>query len=287
MDKANVTDDARPSECVWTQNKEEGTLKCTECTGRVHWTCTELPVYQLCVFIKTHRRYTCRPCVKAFMDDRTTEGIELVKTVRQTTEDRQSLETTRYNDIVYSQLHANHQTTATLLQNLEMPINNLAGQVHRVKEIRGDAIAHLADTLSAGHQDRQPAATVDRSTQTTPTQTVHPTVTTDRAVQVSGRALPLPPPSPALPPPHPFSLLTPTLPSLHPSPVLYPRAPPPGRLSWQQGAEEDHCLQPPRTRKAVTPMTARRPAPLARAAWQTTPTMKLLQLWRMTVSPAF
>ena len=77
-------------------------------------------------------------------------------------------------------------------------ITNLTDQVHRA-EIRGDAIVHLADTLSASHQDRQPAATVDQSTQTTPTQTAHPTVTTDRAVQVSGRALPLPPPSPRPP----------------------------------------------------------------------------------------
>ena len=218
---------------------------------KVHWTCMELPVYQLCVFIKTHRWYTCRSCAKAFMDDRTTEETELVKTVRQTTEDGQSLETTRYNDIVYSQLHTNHQTTATLLQNLETAINNLAGQVHRVKEIGGDAIALLADTLSASHQDRQPVATVDRpiqttptqtahptvttdrSTQTTPTQTAHPTVTTDPAVQVSSRALPLPPPPSPRPPtssPLPPLPLTPTLPSLHPSTALYPQAPPPGRL---------------------------------------------------------
>ena len=53
------------------------------------------------------------------MDDRPTEETELVKTVRQTTDDRQSQDTTRYNDIVNSQLHANHQTTTTLLQNLE------------------------------------------------------------------------------------------------------------------------------------------------------------------------
>ena len=108
MDQANETGDARPSECVCKQNKEENTLKCTECTRRVHRTCTELPVYQLCVFIKTHRRCTCSSCPKTFMDDRTTEEMELVKTVRQTTEDRQSQDTTRYNDIVYSQLHANH-----------------------------------------------------------------------------------------------------------------------------------------------------------------------------------
>ena len=80
-----MTDDTRPSECVCKQNKEESTLKCTECTRRVHWTCTELLVYQLCVFIKTHRRYTCCSCAKAFMDNRTTEETELVKTVRQTT----------------------------------------------------------------------------------------------------------------------------------------------------------------------------------------------------------
>ena len=186
-------------------------------------------MYQLCVCIKTHRRYTCRSCAKAFMDDRTTEEIELVKTVRQTTEDGQSLETTCYNDIVYSQLCANHQTTATLLQNLETAINNMAGQVHRVKEIRGDAIAHLADTLSAGHQDRQPGATVDRSTQTTPTQTAHLTVMTDRAVQVSGRVLPLQPPSPRPP------TSSPLLPADSNSPISppLPGAVPPRSSPWK------------------------------------------------------
>ena len=192
-----MTDNARSWECVCKQNKGEGTPKCTECTRRVHWTCTELPVYQLCFFT------TCRCCTKAFMDDSATEEIELVKTVRQTTEDRQSQDTARNNESVYSQLHANHQTTTTLLQNLQTAITNLTGQVHRVQEIRGDghynltgqvhrvqeirgdAITHLADTHSAGHQDRQPAATVDRSTQTTPTQTAHPTVTTDRSTQTT------------------------------------------------------------------------------------------------------
>ena len=212
-----MTDDARPSECVCKENKEESTLKCTECTRRVHWTCTELPVYQLCVFIKTHRRYTCRPCAKTYMDDSTTEEVELAKTGTQTTDDRQSQDSTRY-DTVYSQLRANHQTTTTLLQNLETAINNLAGQVHRAEEIRGDAMALLTDTLSAGHQDRQPAATADLSTQTTPTQAAHPTVTTDRAVQVSGRALPLPPPSPRPPtssPLPPADSTSPISPPLH------------------------------------------------------------------------
>ena len=89
-----MTDDARPSECVCKENKEESTLKCTECTRRVHWTCTELPVYQLCVFIKTHRRYTCRPCAKAYMDDSTTEEVELAKTVTQTTDKAGTLHVT-------------------------------------------------------------------------------------------------------------------------------------------------------------------------------------------------
>ena len=150
-----MTDDARPSECVCKENKEESTFKCTECTRRVHWTCTELPVYQLCVFIKTHRRYTCRPCAKAYMDDSTTEEVELAKTVTQTTDDRQSQDSTRY-DTVYSQLRANHQTTTTLLQTLETAINNLAGQVHRAEEIRGDAMAHLDQpAIKTGSQPPQ------------------------------------------------------------------------------------------------------------------------------------
>ena len=184
-----------------------------ECTGHARkYRCTS------CVSSLRHTDGTLAvPVQKPTLDDSTTEEVELAKTVTQTTDDRQSRDSTRY-DTEYSQLLANHQTTTTLLQNLETAINNLAGQVHRAEEIRGDAMAHLTDTLSAGHQDRLPAATGDQSTQTTPTQAAHLTVTTDRAVQVSGRALPLPPPSPHPPtssPLPPADSNTPISPPLH------------------------------------------------------------------------
>ena len=139
------------------------------------------------------------------------------------------------NSIV-SQLDANHQTTTSLLLNLKAAINSLAGQVQRAEEDRGDVTARLVDTLYAFHQDRQPAATSDKVTQTHVT-TPRPIVMADWSLQVSGRALPLPLP---LPPPGSRSSTTPPLPLL--PPTLSPSHPFISLRKTDETSENDHHL---------------------------------------------
>ena len=109
---------------------------------------------------------------------------------RQLTDDQQPPpETTPDSNSIFSQLRASHRTTTSLLLNLEAAVNNLAGQVPRAEEVRGDVTAQLVNTLCTGYQDMQPTATSDKVTQTQVT-TSSSTVMADRAVQVRGRALP-------------------------------------------------------------------------------------------------
>ena len=112
---STTSDNQQLLDCVCGVTKNSSTLKCTDCTRRVHWGCTELPVYQLCIFIKTHRRYTCPLCASAYIDEKTDEDIQAALTdARQPTDDKSSPpETAIDNKTIENQLQANHQATTT------------------------------------------------------------------------------------------------------------------------------------------------------------------------------
>ena len=158
-----------------------------------------------------------------------------------------------------------HQTTTSLLLNLEAAVYSLAGQVQRAEEVRSDVTEQLVDTLCAFHEDRQPADTSDKATQTHVT-TPRPTVTADRAMQVSGRACHSHHMAPTLPPLHP-PLLPPSLSPSHPpislrkTDEIYQQS---GRLTRVRPPLQAHW------QSANTKWTAARPpAPPVRTAAQT------------------
>eukprot|EP00745_Piridium_sociabile_P006355 TRINITY_DN14128_c0_g1_i10.p1 TRINITY_DN14128_c0_g1~~TRINITY_DN14128_c0_g1_i10.p1 ORF type:complete len:224 (-),score=42.62 TRINITY_DN14128_c0_g1_i10:30-701(-) len=64
--------------CWCHEEKKERILKCSDCGHRIHWTCTELPLYQLCIFVNTQRKFTCQFCASKFMDDKTSEEFQTI-----------------------------------------------------------------------------------------------------------------------------------------------------------------------------------------------------------------
>jgi DNA-directed RNA polymerase subunit RPC12/RpoP len=69
--------------CWCHEEKKERTLKCSDCGHRIHWTCTELPIYQLCIFVNTQRKFTCQFCASKFMDKQDKRGIPNYHAIRQ------------------------------------------------------------------------------------------------------------------------------------------------------------------------------------------------------------
>lgn len=51
--------------CTCKDEVDGRTLKCSECHRKIHFACTSLPPYQLCVFVGSSRLYTCEECAEA------------------------------------------------------------------------------------------------------------------------------------------------------------------------------------------------------------------------------
>ena len=72
------------------------------------------------------------------MDDETADDVQAAQAARQVTDARQLTddqqppqETNHDSNSIFSQLRPNHQTTTSLLLNVEAAITNLAGQAQR------------------------------------------------------------------------------------------------------------------------------------------------------------
>ena len=65
-DSPEITVDAVDSGClVCKQEENKDMLLCSTCSKRVHFACSELPDYQIAMFKKKQRKYTCQLCVVA------------------------------------------------------------------------------------------------------------------------------------------------------------------------------------------------------------------------------
>ena len=54
----------------FTKANEDYTIQCNDCSKWLHYYCSGLPTYQIEVFAKTNRKYTCKKCsVVKFCDD--------------------------------------------------------------------------------------------------------------------------------------------------------------------------------------------------------------------------
>ena len=69
----------KPNECICNKKLQQKSLRCAVCNRKVHWCCTNLPLYQLTMFIKTTRKFTCEQCAQPMIDDRCQEEFELAK----------------------------------------------------------------------------------------------------------------------------------------------------------------------------------------------------------------
>ena len=109
--------------CSDGENKERTMIKCAECKGRIHVSCSRLPLYQVGIYIKTQRKYTCEICADVYFDDAINEVIGMAQKEHQITE-----QTTRAENAQALQnvLQAQHQNVTDNLQNLEIAVTSLA-----------------------------------------------------------------------------------------------------------------------------------------------------------------
>ena len=63
VDQEPMLANCTTSICV--QDDENEKLQCSECTRHLHYRCTQLPAYQIHMFItKRHRKYVCKNCIQ-------------------------------------------------------------------------------------------------------------------------------------------------------------------------------------------------------------------------------
>jgi lysophospholipase L1-like esterase len=146
------------------QNLHGQKLKCSDCSGLLHISCTKLPLYQVCVFLKTHRKYTCEGCAKAFIDERTEEELT-ADTVDEN--ERASLNSQQNHGApscsssgspaLQKMLTSHHQDIMTVMKNLADGVRNMTEQSLRQEESRSQTISDLFHQVSKASAPSKPA----------------------------------------------------------------------------------------------------------------------------------
>ncbi len=62
LDQGNVPP-AQSCACCVNPDSADNMIKCNDCRQWLHFACSQLPAYQLPIFMATQRRYTCQLCV--------------------------------------------------------------------------------------------------------------------------------------------------------------------------------------------------------------------------------
>lgn len=60
------------------KDPKERTLTCSDCRNKVFWRDTKLPGYQIAIFARTQRKFTCEYCTEIMLDDKIMEEVERV-----------------------------------------------------------------------------------------------------------------------------------------------------------------------------------------------------------------
>ena len=213
--------------CWCKEQKKERKIKCSDCGHKIHWSCTDLPLYQVGVYVNTHRKYTCKLCADRYIDEKIREDYDSLgrgsneqdkatstgQKHHQTTThcskdtDQDHVGSAATQAFISQSLAAQQQQTCSILVNIEQAIVSLVEQVQASEEMRGDAMAQLM------LDKREQPASSDAETMTekqSREQTVQTSGTEEEAennssnLQGKEKASPpmphSPPPSPALPP---------------------------------------------------------------------------------------
>ncbi|KAK7501938.1 hypothetical protein BaRGS_00006690 [Batillaria attramentaria] len=115
-----------PTSCPCGLTKTEKGLTCGDCKKRIHVSCSQLPLYQVCIYLKTSRKYTCLACATPLIDDSTREEIEAAITATRTG----SVQAENQRPVTDYTLPAiQHKETTGLLRNMEEALGRLASQV--------------------------------------------------------------------------------------------------------------------------------------------------------------
>lgn len=140
-------------------------LTCSSCKSKIPWMHTKLPVYQLCLFVRTQRKFTCEDCAQAMLDEKIVEDVSEILT-----EEEESLDNNhaiKNNNVILLHelqlLKLEQSEGKRMIQNMENAILNLAEQIQLTNRSHKEEIKELTDMLSTHPKTRQQ----DVTTQTT------------------------------------------------------------------------------------------------------------------------
>jgi hypothetical protein len=138
-------------------------LKCSDCGSKIHWICSQLPIYQVGIFHRSQRKFTCERCAEIIVDERAMEVIEQeFSKFSQTTDSSVSTSTVTEPNFIQA-LKAHDQSVRAMVGNMEQAMNLMAEQLAD----NNNAILKRLDQLhqsvilkSPSSQHVSPAATV-------------------------------------------------------------------------------------------------------------------------------
>lgn len=162
------------------QVKSKHGLKCSDCGKKIHWICSQLPAYQIGIFTRSQRKFTCATCAQAFADDKMMEIIEN-DLDNENTEAPQA-HNADHNDISKA-LKAHDQGLRTMVANMELALSNIAEQMAENDIHMAQRIANLEQSVKqntlAKRQTENPSVirkSMERASQTEESKFAVPTV---------------------------------------------------------------------------------------------------------------
>ena len=127
-------------------------LKCTECARKVNWECTELPPYQLLIFSKSSRKYTCKVCADImYGDERLEEEIAAqLPDINGSKALKEKCVPAEPDTISRTSFEVHTQKIGSTLRNLEGAITNLTEQLVESEKARREEM----ELISSWQRDR-------------------------------------------------------------------------------------------------------------------------------------
>lgn len=140
------TDDKDSKE---TRSEHLRSLTCADCKRKIPWKSTKLPVYQICLFSRKQRRYTCERCAVETLDEKIIEDVSKVISTesQQTTTSVEAAATNEGLQGTLDHLMIEMSQTKRLVQNLENAMLNVVETLENNDRNHNEEFQELSDNI--------------------------------------------------------------------------------------------------------------------------------------------
>lgn len=117
-------------------SEKDRSLTCTDCKTKVAWRDTKLPVYQICLFVRKQRKFTCETCAQDDLDEKIFEDVHALmpETTSGVHDNEGELPDDRERQTLRNSVElliAETSDTKGMVQLLESAITNLAERLEK------------------------------------------------------------------------------------------------------------------------------------------------------------